>query len=99
MRFARASCGHIRWHRAPRLRQLLESTVARLSRLEANPKQFGEDVATIQRVLHNAIALTVSLCDTLGLIGDQQASGQFDRGFGNCRIVAFKRRQPGRLRG
>ncbi len=62
-------------HQAPRLRELLSATVGRLARLEENPQQFGDDVPTIQRVLNNAIALTVSLCDTLGLIGDQQAEG------------------------
>ena len=64
---------------APRLRELLSGTVGRLSRLEENPQQFGNSVASIQRVLSNAIAITVSLCDTLGLIGDQQAEGQLNQ--------------------
>lgn len=63
----------------PRLRELLSGTVGRLARLEENPQQFGDDVPTIQRVLGNAIALTVSLCDTLGIIGDQQAEGQLNQ--------------------
>ncbi len=54
-------------------------TVGRLARLEENPQQFGDDVQTIQRVLTGAISLTVSLCDTLGLIGDQQAEGQLNQ--------------------
>jgi hypothetical protein len=64
---------------AARLRELLSATVGRLARLEENPQQFGDDVASIQRVLNNALALTVSLCDTLGLIGDQQAEGQLNQ--------------------
>lgn len=66
-------------NQAPRLRELLSGTVGRLARLEENPQQFGDDVRTIQRVLTNAISLTVSLCDTLGLIGDQQAEGQLNQ--------------------
>lgn len=66
-------------NQAPRLRELLSGTVGRLSKLEENPQQFGDDVQTIQRVLSNAIALTVSLCDTLGLVGDQQAEGQLNQ--------------------
>lgn len=62
-----------------RVRELLSATVQRLSRLEENPKQFGDDVPTIQRVLNNAIALTVSLCDTVGLINDQEAEGQLNQ--------------------
>lgn len=66
-------------NQAPRLRELLSGTVGRLARLEENPQQFGNNVQTIQRVLNNAIALTVSLCDTLGLIGDQQSEGQLNQ--------------------
>jgi hypothetical protein len=62
-----------------RLRELLGSTAERLARLEENPQQFGDDVATIQRVLNNAVALTVSLCDALGLIGDAEAEGKLAR--------------------
>lgn len=53
-----------------RLGDLLSATVQRLSLLEENPKQFGDDVATIRQVLSSAVALTVSLCDSVGLIGD-----------------------------
>lgn len=59
-----------------RLRELLSSTVQRLGRLEERPQQFGDDVASIQRVLNNAVALTVSLCDAVGLIGDAEAEGK-----------------------
>lgn len=62
-----------------RLRELLSGTVQRLSRLEENPQQFGGDVPSIQRVLSNAIALAVSLCDALGLIGDQEAEGKLNQ--------------------
>ncbi len=66
-------------HQAARLRELLSGTVGRLARLEENPQQFGDDVASIQKVLNSAIALTVSLCDGLGLIGDQSAEAQLNQ--------------------
>lgn len=65
-----------------RLRELLSGTVQRLARLEEDPKHFGEDVESIQRVLNNAIVLTVTLCDTLGLVGDQEAEGKLNQAMG-----------------
>lgn len=62
-----------------RLRELLGGTVQRLARLEEDPQRFGDDVPSIQRVLSNAISLAVSLCDTLGLIGDQAAEGKLNQ--------------------
>ncbi len=62
-----------------RVRELLSATVGRLARLAEAPQQFGNDVKTIQRVLSNAVALCVSLCDTVGLIGDEQAEGQLNQ--------------------
>ena len=62
-----------------RLRELLSNTVHRLARLEEQPQQFGDDVPSIQRVLNNAVSLTVSLCDTVGLIGDEAAEGKLSQ--------------------
>lgn len=59
---------------ATRLGDLLGATVQKLSLLEENPKQFGSDAATIAHVLSNAVALTVSLCDTVSLIGHAGAA-------------------------
>lgn len=66
-------------HHGQRLRELLGQTVQRLSKLEQDPQRFGQDVESIQRVLASAVALTVSLCDTLGLIGDEQAEGKLNQ--------------------
>ena len=56
-----------------RLRELLGASVQRLAVLEEKPQQFGNDVATIQQVLSGGVALTVSLCDALGLMNDQES--------------------------
>ncbi len=52
------------------LNHLLGEVVGRLSLFEENPRSFGDDVDTVQARLGEAVALAVSLCDTLGLIGD-----------------------------
>lgn len=59
--------------RVDELLSLLGNLTQRLSVMEENPARFGEDVETIQRVLGESVALTVSLCDALGLIGDKRA--------------------------
>ena len=52
---------------------LLRNLTQRLQLMEENPKRFGEDVESIQRVLNESVSLTVSLCDALGLIGSSAA--------------------------
>jgi hypothetical protein len=52
---------------------LLSSIVNRLRALEREPAKFGADVHEVQRVLADGVALTVSLCDALGLVGRQSA--------------------------
>jgi len=58
---------------AAQLSGLLANVVARLQKLERDPAQFGTEVKEVQRVLVDSVALTVSLCDALGLVGDAQA--------------------------
>jgi hypothetical protein len=60
--------------RVEELLSLLGSLTQRLSLMEENPAKFGGDVESIQKVLGESVALTVSLCDSLGLIGDPQAT-------------------------
>ena len=57
--------------RSPQLCELLSQAVVRLERLEQDPAQFGESVESIQNVLQESLALVVSLCDAIGLIGDR----------------------------
>ncbi len=52
---------------------LLSNVTTRLRSLEREPAKFGADVQEVQRVLTDSVALTVSLCDALGLIGGQAA--------------------------
>ncbi len=49
--------------------KLLSQVVVHLEKLQSNPSQYGATVQAVQKVLGDSIALTVSLCDTLGLIG------------------------------
>lgn len=52
-----------------RLEALLKNVVERLGKLEESPQEFGENVQEIQKTLSDSLALTVSLCDSLGIIG------------------------------
>jgi hypothetical protein len=51
------------------LAALLKQVVIRLEKLQRDPSQFGHDVKQVQQILNDAVALTISLCDTLGQIG------------------------------
>ncbi len=55
------------------LSSLLLSVTTQLRSLERAPSLFGADVQEVQRVLNDSVALTVSLCDALGLIGSKSA--------------------------
>ncbi len=58
---------------------LLGEVGGRLGKFEENPHTFGDDVDTVHRMLGEAVALAVSLCDTLGLIGDQSSIGKLNQ--------------------
>ena len=62
--------------RVAMLRHLLGEVVGRLGQFEDNPRSFGDDVETVQARLSEAVALAVSLCDTLALIGDVSSIGK-----------------------
>ncbi len=55
---------------------LLDAVVAKLERFERDPSEFGDTVEGVQAVLGEAVALAVSLCDALGLIGSDRAKGK-----------------------
>ncbi|MGI9470007.1 MAG: HEAT repeat domain-containing protein [Rubripirellula sp.] len=65
--------------RLPMLNHLLGEVSGRLSLFEENPRTFGDDVDTVQAMLGEAVALAVSLCDTVGLIGDETSIGKLNQ--------------------
>lgn len=56
------------------LTSLLEKLLMRLRTLEKEPAKFGESVEEVQAALQESLALVLSLCDALGLIGKPDAS-------------------------
>ncbi|OUX05970.1 MAG: hypothetical protein CBE00_09120 [Planctomycetaceae bacterium TMED240] len=68
--------------RLPMLNHLLGEVSGRLSLFEENPRAFGNDVETVQVTLGEAVALAVSLCDTVGLIGDETSIGKLNQTIG-----------------
>lgn len=69
------------------LNMLLGEVSGRLARFEENPRTFGDDVDTVQTRLGEAVALAVSLCDTVGLIGAESSIGKLNQ------TVALKHRR------
>ena len=61
------------------LNMLLGEVSGRLGSFEENPRAFGDDVDTVQSTLGEAVALAVSLCDALGLIGDESSIGKLNQ--------------------
>jgi hypothetical protein len=58
------------------LATLLGVVAGRLSKFEEEPRTLGDSVEQVQSVLNEAVALAVSLCDALGLIGWDGATGK-----------------------
>jgi hypothetical protein len=65
--------------RLPMLNVLLGEVSGRLGSFEENPRSFGDDVETVQATLGEAVSLAVSLCDTVGLIGDESSIGKLNQ--------------------
>lgn len=61
------------------LTELLGQVSSRLGFFEDNPRAFGDDVPTVQKRLGEAVALAVSICDSLALIGDESAIGKLNQ--------------------
>ncbi len=55
------------------LNTLLAAVTRRLEQFEADPRTLGDDIATVQGRLSEAVSLAVSLCDALALIGQEQS--------------------------
>ena len=73
--------------RLPMLNVLLGEVGGRLSKFEENPRSFGDDVETVHAMLSEAVALAVSLCDTVGLIGDASSIAKLNQ------VVELKHRR------
>ncbi|SMP39173.1 hypothetical protein SAMN06265222_101265 [Neorhodopirellula lusitana] len=65
--------------RVSALNVLLGSVADRLGRFEEDPRSFGTDVDQVQAILGEAVALAVSLCDAVGLIGDPSSIGVLNK--------------------
>ncbi|GIW97798.1 MAG: hypothetical protein KatS3mg111_1131 [Pirellulaceae bacterium] len=50
--------------------RLLNGLVSQLERGQEDPSRLGDSVEQVQKQLDDALALVISLCDALGLIGD-----------------------------
>jgi hypothetical protein len=61
------------------LNHLLGEVSQRLARFEENPREFGNDVESIQDTLSEAVALAVALCDAVALIGDESSIGKLNQ--------------------
>jgi hypothetical protein len=68
--------GHPAADVAPELIELLGELVQTLLRLEERPEQFGDSAQEISRRVARGVALAVSLCDALALIGEKGAIGK-----------------------
>lgn len=58
---------------------LLGEVSSRLGKFEEDPQSFGTEVEQVQQRLGEAVALAVSLCDSLGLIGDKSCIGKLNQ--------------------
>lgn len=58
------------------LARLLGEVVGHLGRFEENPRNFGDSIEEVQGVLDEAVAMAVTLCDALGMIGWDGATGK-----------------------
>ncbi|TWT97521.1 HEAT repeat domain-containing protein [Neorhodopirellula pilleata] len=65
--------------RVTTLNRLLGSVAERLAKFEEDPRSFGTDVDQVQAILGEAVALAVSLCDAVGLIGDPSSIGELNK--------------------
>jgi len=51
------------------LNRILSAVTRQLERFEMDPTTMGDDIPTVQERLSQAVSLSVSVCDALGLIG------------------------------
>lgn len=61
------------------LNTLLRQVSQRLAKFEEDPRSFGTDVEQVQAILGEAVALAVSLCDAVGLIGEDSSIAELNK--------------------
>jgi len=61
------------------LNRLLSAVTRRLENFEEDPSTLGDDVPTVQERLSQAVSLSVSLCDALGLIGHEASRPRLEQ--------------------
>lgn len=59
--------------------KLLGGITNQLAMMEDDPSKFGGSVASIQRILFDSVSLCVSLCDAMGLIGNEDAKAKLNQ--------------------
>ncbi|WP_146520495.1 HEAT repeat domain-containing protein [Stieleria varia] len=74
--------GHLAADHLETLNHLLGSVATRLGHFEENPRTLGNDVEEVQKRLSEAVALAVSLCDAVALIGDESSIGKLNQAVG-----------------
>lgn len=61
------------------LNHLLGEVTNRLGKFEEDPRSFGDQVDVVQATLSEAVALAVSLCDAIALIGDESSISKLNQ--------------------
>ncbi|WP_236621246.1 HEAT repeat domain-containing protein [Rhodopirellula sallentina] len=70
---------HPATNRIDALNALLRNVSQRLAKFEEDPRSFGTDVEQVQAILGEAVALAVSLCDAVGLIGEESSIAELNK--------------------
>jgi hypothetical protein len=65
--------------RAAELSTLLSSLAQRLATIEENPRAFAPTPTELSKIVNEAVALVVSLCDALALAGDPVVVGKLNQ--------------------
>ena len=68
--------------RRDELAALLGGIVGNLGRLESSPPAEGETAETLGKKVNEGVALAVSLCDALALVGDTSVTGKLNQALG-----------------
>jgi len=70
---------HPATHHVETLNRLLSAVTRKLEKFELDPSTLGDDVPTVQERLSQAVSLSVSLCDALGLIGHEASRPRLEQ--------------------
>ncbi|MEQ8790382.1 MAG: HEAT repeat domain-containing protein [Pirellulaceae bacterium] len=62
--------------RRPQLEELLGRLAQRLAHVEEHPAQYAQTADDMQRTIGESVALVISLCDAMALIGEEASIGK-----------------------